>query len=728
MNHSAYSLFRFLGLRLLQRFGLVALCVVSAGAAPLAIGGQEDFSSFDLEALMAVPVVTATRRDADPFTLPFAVSVRSVADFDRLQPRTLPLALEGLPGVSIQKTAYGQHSPYLRGFTGFRTLMLIDGISLNNSTFRDGPNQYWTTLDLAAFERLEVVAGPASVLYGSGSIGGTAQAVTPVTNFGSRDERWHAATRQRISTGEDSWVSRFETNGPVGSRTHARFGYTLSRFGDYRAGPAIGRVRHSGYDQSAFDAKLEHLFSPDLRLTFAHQSLKQEGVWRTHSTLYGSTWEGTTLNTDRERTSDQFRQLTYARLEANGLLGFAESAEVTLSLHRQNELGTRVRASGRRDVAGTDVDTYGFQLHFRSPTPSGLWTYGLAASRDEVDSGQLLYRDDGSVLSESVQGPVADDSHYERVGLYAQNELPAWGRLALTLRGRYDLAAARAGRVLDPISNSPISFRGSWDALVGSANATYQLTPAGPVQWLVYAGSSQGFRAPNFSDLSRLDSASSGRIETPTISIKPERYLMHEIGLKARSSRLNFVATFFYTDIEDMIIRQPTGRIVRGLTELTKFNSGQGYLQGAEGSVTFAFTPAVTVTYTPSWVRGTLKHYTSDPSAEVIREPVSRLPPFTQVLALRYTRMSPAFWVELVFSAASRQDRLSALDRDDTERIPPGGTPGYFVSHLRAGWTPRPGLSLNATVENVTDRDYRVHGSGVNEPGRNLVIAATLSF
>jgi len=50
--------------------------------------------------------------------------------------------------------------------------MLVDGIRLNNSTFRDGPNQYWTTVDMFAMDRLELVRGPGSVLYGSDAIGG----------------------------------------------------------------------------------------------------------------------------------------------------------------------------------------------------------------------------------------------------------------------------------------------------------------------------------------------------------------------------------------------------------------------------------------------------------------------------------------------------------------------------------------------------------------------------
>ena len=52
----------------------------------------------------------------------------------------------------VQETSAAQGSPFIRGFTGFRTLTLIDGVRLNNSTFRSGPNQYMGTIDPLGIE------------------------------------------------------------------------------------------------------------------------------------------------------------------------------------------------------------------------------------------------------------------------------------------------------------------------------------------------------------------------------------------------------------------------------------------------------------------------------------------------------------------------------------------------------------------------------------------------
>ena len=81
-----------------------------------------------------------------------------------------PLVPDGL--------AYGQGSPYIRGFTGYLNVMMVDGIRLNNSVFRTGPNQYWATIDPLSLSRLEVVKGPGSVLYGTDAIGGAVNAIT----------------------------------------------------------------------------------------------------------------------------------------------------------------------------------------------------------------------------------------------------------------------------------------------------------------------------------------------------------------------------------------------------------------------------------------------------------------------------------------------------------------------------------------------------------------------
>ena len=111
-----------------------------------------------------------------------------------------------------------------------------------------------------------------------------------------------------------------------------------------------------------------------------------------------------------------------------------------------------------------------------------------------------------------------------------------------------------------------------------------------------------------------------------------------------------------------------------------------------------------------------------------MRDDVSRGMPPTGQAAVRWQPAGEPFWLEAVLDAAEKADRLSADDERDTQRIPPGGTPGYAVLTLRGGVTVREDVALTLALENVADEDYRIHGSGVNEPGRNLVLQAEWTF
>src|SRR5688572_13172576 len=114
---------------------------------------------------------------------PYSANLVTEADAQKRMSRTFPEMIEEATGVSVQKTGPGQGSPFIRGFTGFRNVLLIDGIRLNNSVFREGPNQYWATVDSYMVESLEVVRGPSSVLYGSDAMGGTVLASTKPVVF-----------------------------------------------------------------------------------------------------------------------------------------------------------------------------------------------------------------------------------------------------------------------------------------------------------------------------------------------------------------------------------------------------------------------------------------------------------------------------------------------------------------------------------------------------------------
>lgn len=90
-------------------------------------------------------ILTALRSKQENLRVPYSVSTVSMQNLNSYSPRSTPEALQGLTGVFIQKTNHGGGSAFVRGLTGNQALLLLDGVRLNNSTYRYGPNQYLNT-------------------------------------------------------------------------------------------------------------------------------------------------------------------------------------------------------------------------------------------------------------------------------------------------------------------------------------------------------------------------------------------------------------------------------------------------------------------------------------------------------------------------------------------------------------------------------------------------------
>lgn len=670
-------------------------------------------------------IVTATRHEQEQLALPYATQLLSGdALRQRQMAASVPEALQETPGALVQQTAHGQGSPFLRGFTGFRTVALVDGIRLNNSTFRDGPNQYWSTVDALAVDRLEVVKGPASVMYGSDAIGGTVNALLRAPLFGTdAGMHWGGAAYYRFGSAEHAHLGRAEVNGAEADRWGFTVGYTRKEFGDVDGGAEVGRQPHTGYSQWDADAKVEYRFSPRTRLTLAYQRTEQDDVERTHRTIYGLTWQGLAQGTDRQHLFDQIRQLTYARLAHETERG--DQFTATVSWHVQDERQFVERSNRTQQRSSVDVDTLGVALQGVSPSRVGTWTYGVEHYHDFVGSAQRNYDATGALSSVAIQGPVADDAAYDLFGAFAQDEIPLAERVSLTVGGRVTWAQADAGRVRDPVSGNPTSLKEDWATVVGSGRVLWH--PDRAERWSLYAGASQGFRAPNLSDLSRFDIARSGELETAAPGLKPESFLTLEAGLKTTQPRWETGVSVYHTFIDDLIVRAPTGALIGDVAEVTKRNASRGWVHGVEWSARAALGAGFHLFANGAWQEGEADAFpTSTTAAE--RAPLTRQHPLAGLLGLRWEAPPGGFFGEVFGLAAARQDRLSFEDLRDTQRIPPGGTPGWATLNFRTGWNWKEKAFVTAALENALNEDYRLHGSGYNQPGRNFKLSVEYRF
>jgi len=660
-------------------------------------------------------VITASRRLERPFDLSFTTNSVSSGDMAGASYRTSPEALRDIPGIMVQKTSHGQGSPYIRGFTGFHNLILVDGIRLNNSVFRPGPNQYFSTVDSFSLKRIEVVKGPTSVLYGSDAVGGTVNAITKGPFGYAEGFQLNQRVYYRFSSAERSHIYRYELSATWDEQLGLWIGGTFKDFGSLRAGGGTGNQPNTGYEGWDADFKLEYFFTPDTRLVIAHQQADQNNVPRTHKTIFSKSFKGTTTGRELKRDLDQERRLTYIQLNAENMDSFVETMRLTLSWQEQHETRDRVRRRKGRDLQGFDVGTFGASAQFETSSSFGYWTYGVEYYHDHVNSFSTR---------NLIQGPVADEASYDLAGIYLQDEVSVSDRLDLVLGARANFARAEAGRVRDPRLGTRTTAADEWWSAVGSARFVYHVVPD---HINFFGGVSQGFRAPNLSDLTRFDSARTDEIETAAVDLDPEEFISFEAGVKTDFDNWSFQAAYFHTLIDDMIIRVPTNRVIDGEFEVTKVNGGDGFVQGVEIGTRYRFHPQWTAFGNFTWVDGEVDTFpTSSPRQD--REPISRLMPVSGQLGLRWEHPTADFWVEGVATIVDRQDDLSSRDRADTSRIPPGGTPSYTVFSLRSGWQIRKNIHLDISLENITDEDYRVHGSGQNEAGRSLNIGVSLEF
>ncbi len=679
-------------------------------------------------------IVTASRISEESSEAPYSVETIDSAFLRDTARRSIPDALRYTPGILVQKTTHGHGSPFIRGFTGRQNLLLFDGVRLNNSTWRGGPVQYWNTVDPLSVDHIELVRNQGSVLYGSDAGGGTVNLFGKSPEFNNQSEgnfyQKGSAFYEFRSSGQGSHIGRVEAETGVGGRFGVILGASIKDFGDIEDG-AVGRMRGTGYPEQDFDLKAGWAVDPRNTLTFAHYSVNQDDVSRWHRTLANPGWiHGTHVAAPGEFTAntyDQERSLTYLRHEGKDDSSGAAVRRwsTTLSWQTSRDSEFQNRNPSKDDLRRTDIDlnTLGVDIQLESRLGPGLLVYGVDYYQDSVDSSGFKTDAAGSFRDELL--PVADDSDYHLAGAFAQYEWKPLDPLAITAGARYSFADATLGRFTDASGTPQNSVSADWDSLVGSLRAMYRIDPA----WGLFGGVSQAFRAPNLNDLSGNQTSKSSTASLGSVDVNPERFLTFETGVRHDSESFALQASVFHTGVDDLITDTGYDTNGDGITDGSiTTNAAEAYSYGFELGGAWRFAPQWTLSGFTAWQEG------REESPEILggmpdSRPMSRSYPLTGSLALRWDDPDGRFWVEGRITAASNEDRITAADQaDDDQRIPTNGTPGYAMASVYGGWNIRQNLELTLGLENLTDEDYRIHGSGQNETGFQTIVGLRASW
>jgi hemoglobin/transferrin/lactoferrin receptor protein len=661
--------------------------------------------------------VTATRAEQTTFHVPTAVTVIDYEETQRRAPAVLPDLLRGEVGVFVQQTTTGQGTPIIRGLIGSAVLTLVDGMRLNTAFFRSAPNQYFALVDPYNVERIEVVRGTGSTLYGSDAMGGVLNVITPIPRFDTDHWQLHGRALGEFTSADTGWVTRTSLQGGR-SGVSASGGFTYQDHGDLRGGGDTGVQRPSGYTVFAGDGKL-FIERGNHDVLFNFQYLQQPKTPRFDELVPG-------FGQTRPSSAVFFfepndRLFLHGRYRLRDPVPFVDSLEFDVAFQRINDdRRNRDVDSSREDRERNRSDLIGITLQLTSSWRQWMtFTYGGEIYLDEIRSSRVG-RDIETGASSTRQGRFADGSTMGSFAVYVQDEIRVHPRLTAMLGGRFsyfDIDVAQADR--------PEGARLTFSDLTGSLGLLFHLTSE--VNLVTNVG--RGFRAPNVFDLSTLGPRPGNRFNIPNPNLKPEEVISVDAGVKVTLPRFAGEVFGFYSDYRDKIEDALTGDCFRdGVGIVTpqechdedrrvvqSRNLNTVTLFGVEAGGRLALRDNLNVSGSLTFTWG----------EEEFRDgrsvPADRIPPLNGQLGFLY-RPTSRLWLEPFVRFAARQDRLSDRDRTDP-RVNPNGTPGWLTASVRAGWDIHENLRARLTVENLFDNGYREHGSGMNAPGINATVS-----
>lgn len=512
--------------------------------------------------------VTATPF-ADGAPSPLAVDVIGGEDKRRRQNASLGDLLDELPGVSSMATGTQVGKPVIRGLSGNRIRVLSEGLAQDHQQYgvRHQPN-----VDPFLAERVEVVRGPMSMLYGSDALGGVVNLVPrsiPSAPAGESLLRGRVTGAYRSNNAEG--MGGLEAEGAQGG-----FGWTLAaskrKGGDLTTADSPSFAESGEQGAPRFTGRLEHT---DFRLQDAALGLGYSGDFGRLS-LRLSHWD----NQQNYLLPDG--NVTGQKLEnANVALGgeFWTGADWLIKPTLGWQQNLRQAATGvsyvelDRDNRDLDVmlDRYSLRLAAEHPR-LGDWKGELGM--------ELLYKD-----QDLRRGHLVPDARQRSQALYAF-EAAEFGRLGLQLGARYDRIRqqARADEHFEPVATRARE----WSVMTGSIAASWRLSP----QWQLQGTLGRGFRAPSIFEL-HADGVHGGvaAFQRGNPELVEETSFNTELGLRWQGDALGLSATVFRNRIDDYIFLANTGEIHAG-SGLPVFESRQGdaRLQGVELALEAALT------------------------------------------------------------------------------------------------------------------------------------------
>jgi hemoglobin/transferrin/lactoferrin receptor protein len=644
-------------------------------------------------------LVTVKRRASSLRDISMPVSL--VAGEDVQTQKILTDALSAISGVFLQQTTPGQGAAIVRGLKGSAVLHLVDGIRLNNAIFRSAPTQYLALVPTSGIERLEVIRGTPTSLYGSDAIGGVVQVITRIPKFDSENFDVRADAMVSFDTAEDGQMLNATLD--FGNRR-----YAASLSGEYRT---TGDRRIGGGDvikPSAYDAKAVRMLlfaSPTTGKSWLLDLhyLEQPHTPRVDELVPGY---GQTLPSSAEFAfKPNERAFVHLRRTSDaGVLGLDWTTDLAWQ-RIVDDRSTRDLGSADRIEESNSSDLSALTISASQNSDTGSWVVGADLYHDRVRSSRSS-TDIETLLSQQLAPRFPDDSTIQQFALYGNVDRQLTDRQLMSVGVRYSSVGIKL-----PSSAGVEATDLDVNDLSGDIGWVYELSESSQL----FANVGYGFRAPNIFDLGSLGSRPGNRFNIPNTSLNSEHVVQGDFGLRVQRKSWDAEVAFFALDYDDRITPALTGDLTSsGRDVVQSVNAANATLRGAELELNMVFANHLSARVLLNYTRG------DQSMPDIGNEPADRIPPLNGRLQIMYGS-GRAWQLDGWLNFAAKQERLSARDIRDV-RVNPDGTSGWGTVGLRVLFDTADSWRFSLGLDNVLDKKYRTHGSGIDGVGRNLSV------
>ncbi len=657
--------------------------------------------------------------------------------------------------ILVQKSQMGGGSPIIRGFEANKVLMVIDGVRMNNAIYRCGHLQNIITMNNSILDKVEVIFGPGSVVYGSDALGGVMHFYTqnPVlsTEAGKLKITANALTRYSTASNENTANLNFS----IGSQ---KLGFltsiSYSKFGDLRQGnirnPFYGdwgkrmfyveRIdgkdsmmtndnvniqKNSGYSQiDLFEKilfkqseKLSHIInfqystSSDIprydRLNEMKSGLPKYGEWYygPQKRLFGSynlNYKSENLLMDNLNLILSYQDIEESRYDRK---------------FNKNLKNCRIE----------QVDVMALNLDIEKRIKKHEIRYGLEGTYNKVTS--TAHMED---IVADTTAPL--DTRYPNGGS-GMNSLAAYITHTFELSPKFIITdGLRFSYVtLDASFEDTTFYKFPYKdvsqknkALSGNLGLVYM--PG--LEWRFALLGSTGFRAPNVDDLSKVFESVPGNIIVPNPDLKPEYTYNGELTIgKGFNNRIYVEAVGYYTLYKNAITTEPTtfnghdSIMYDGLMSQVTSNTNalEAYIYGTSLNLKADVTNNFSISSSLNYTYGRIKTDTTE-------YPLDHIPPVFGKTSfnLQLNNFRSEFYV--LYNGWKREKDYNKFGEDNFASATPNGMPAWFTLNLRTAYQFTKFVQLQVGLENILNQNYRVFASGIGAPGRNLIVTLRGNF